>query len=65
MDVFHKEHFMPKIVSLEEVEARRWVAKYKGNYGTYTIRLTVADYRETYKRRSAMMRIFAEKFGKL
>ena len=33
---------MPKIISLEEVEPRRWVAKYQGNYGTYTIRLTVA-----------------------
>lgn len=33
---------MPKIVSLEEIEPRRWVAKYQGNYGTYAIRLTVA-----------------------
>ena len=32
---------MPKIISLEEVESNRWVAKYRGNYGTYTIRLTV------------------------
>ena len=32
---------MPKIISLEEVETNRWVAKYRGNYGTYTIRLTV------------------------
>ena len=34
---------MPKIISLEENEPRRWVAKYKGNYGTYNIRLTVAE----------------------
>ena len=33
---------MPKILSLEETEPRRWVAKYQGNYDTYTIRLTVA-----------------------
>ena len=34
---------MPKIISLEEVGERRWVAKYKGNYGTYTVRLTVGE----------------------
>ena len=33
---------MPRIVSMEEIEPRRWVAKYQGNYGTYAIRLTVA-----------------------
>ena len=34
---------MPKIISLEEVEDSRWVAKYRGNYGTYSIRLVVAS----------------------
>ena len=34
---------MPHIVSMQETEPRQWVAKYKGNYGTYTIRLTVGE----------------------
>ena len=55
---------MPKIVSLEEVEERRWVAKYKLHGGASAFNAMLADYRETYKRRSAMMRTLAEKFGK-
>ena len=34
---------MPQIESLNEVEPNRWVAKYRGNYGTYTIRLTIGE----------------------
>jgi hypothetical protein len=31
---------MNKIISLQEVQHCRWIAKYRGNYGTYTIRLS-------------------------
>ena len=32
-----------KIISLQEVQADRWLAKYQGNYGVYTIRLRVDE----------------------
>jgi hypothetical protein len=30
---------MPEILSLEEISPAQWVAKYRGNYGVYTVRL--------------------------
>jgi len=35
--------FMNKIISLQEVQPDRWVAKYHGNYGVYTIRLSTNE----------------------
>jgi len=32
-----------KIISLQEVNAGRWVAKYQGNYGVYTIRMRIDE----------------------
>ena len=32
-----------RIISLQEVNAGRWVAKYQGNYGVYTIRMHIDE----------------------
>ena len=38
---------MNKIISLQEVQPGRWVAKYQGNYGIYTIRMSIDEYGNT------------------
>jgi len=35
---------MNKIISLQEIQAGRWLAKYQGNYGVYTIRLRIDEH---------------------